>query len=361
MDSVSQRRHYPALSGLRFLFIMMIVMYHCWPLFASEMPDKITLFFRENGGNWGNYMFFTISGFLMCAHYKENVHGGTTCGQFLLNRLRKLYPQYLVSMYACVLFNFVVTGFTYVNFKYILLNSLMMATGWVENIYQYNSPHWFAGVLMLCYVAFYGICVLARKQKRYFTYGCVALMLWGYILLSRNWNFPFCYFWDGEGFLSFFTGCLVYEFLHTAEIPEKMRARIIGAAAAAVTVFFGLSWFVGFEQLAGDSRYVLALLICPAILMACVKWPVLSKILGNPLMERLGKLSTTLFFWHIPVYQVVYYLWYGKGRFLNNESSWMRGAAFIALLMAFCVVCAWIFEKLPALWCRSSKRCEHMN
>ena len=350
MNTTSQGKHYPALSGLRFLFIIMIVMYHCWPLFADQTPGKIALFFRENGGNWGNYMFFMISGFLMCVHYKEKVcEKGTTCSHFLLARLRKLYPQYLASMFACVLFNLAVTGFTYVNFKNVLLNSLMMATGYVENVYLYNSPHWFVGVLMLCYVVFYGICILSRQQKRYFAYGCVGLMLWGYVLLSRNWTFPFCYFWNGEGFLSFFSGCLVHEFLMSDNIPERTKMRSIAAGAAAVVAFFGLSWFVGFEKLSGDSRYVFALLVCPVILMACVRWTLASKVLGSRLMARLGKLTTTLFFWHIPVYQVVYFLLYTRGYFLNDKPAWLRGGLFMVLLITFCLVCYWSFERFPSL------------
>ena len=59
-----ERKHYPALSGIRFLFIMMIVFYYCWPMVGALQPGKVALFFRANGGNWGNYMFFMISGFL---------------------------------------------------------------------------------------------------------------------------------------------------------------------------------------------------------------------------------------------------------------------------------------------------------
>ena len=337
------------MSGLRFLFIMMIVMYHCWPLFAAETPGKIALFFRENGGNWGNYMFFMISGFLMSAHYKESIAGaGSTFGQFMLRRLRKLYPQYLASMYACVLFNFAVTGFAYVNFKNIILNSLMMATGWVENVYQYNSPHWFAGVLMLCYAAFYGVCVLSRRQKRYFTYGCFAMALWGYVLLNRNWNFPFCYFWNGEGFLSFFIGCLVCEFLDCQTVQARTKRWSLAAGAVAVAVFFAMSWFVGFETLSDDSRYALVLLICPVILMICIKLSAASAILGNKVMTNLGKLSTSLFFWHIPVYQVVYFVLYRKGYFLNGADNRLRWAAFMLLLMACSFACYLLFERIPA-------------
>jgi len=175
-----ERKNYPSLAGVRFLFIMMIVFYHCWPMAGALQPGKVAIFFRANGGNWGNYMFFMISGFLMTVHYKDKLSDKKTempLHVFLLKRLLKLYPLYFITMCASIAFNLCSSGFTYVNFKEVALNTLMISTGYVEELNQYNSPQWFACVLMLCYVLFYVLCYLARKNKRLFTYGSVLLAL----------------------------------------------------------------------------------------------------------------------------------------------------------------------------------------
>lgn len=233
------------------------------------------------------------------------------------------------------------------NLKNILLNSLMMATGWMENIYQYNSPQWFAGVLLQCYIVFYLICTVSKHGKRYYGYGCAAMIIWGYILMTRNWDVPFCYFWNGEGYFSFFIGCLVFEFCSTESIEGNTKVRIAEYGLVFVGIFFLLSYFVGFEVLSGEARFSLMAFVCPLILLASVQLKFPQYLLGNPFARALGSLSTSIFYWHIPLYQVVYFLLYGKGYFFN-ESSMVRCAAYFVLLAIICTFAHWLFDyKLP--------------
>ena len=344
-----ERKNYPSLAGVRFLFIMMIVFYHCWPMVGALQPGKVASFFRANGGNWGNYMFFMISGFLMTVHYKDKLSDKKTempLHVFLLKRLLKLYPLYFITMCASIAFNLCSSGFTYVNFKEVALNTLMISTGYVEELNQYNSPQWFACVLMLCYVLFYVLCYLARKNKRLFTYGSVLLALWGYVLISRAWSFPFCYPKNGEGFFSFFLGCLLAEFLQNESISLRVkRGFAIGATLLSV-LFFVASYFKGFDRLSGDSRYALILLICPAILLLCVTVPQMDYVFGNRVMKTLGKLSTSIFFWHIPLYQCLYFPLYQRGFFFNEAPHFVRLALYLGLLFAICVASYLLVEKL---------------
>ena len=343
-----ERKNYPALSGIRFLFIMMIVLYHCWPMVGALQPGKVALFFRANGGNWGNYMFFMISGFLMTVHYKSKLTQDQTrvsLHVFLLKRLIKLYPLYFITMCASILFNLGFSGLTFVNFKEVIFNVLMISTGYVEELNQYNSPQWFACVLMLCYLVFYVLCYLARKNKHLFAYGAVVLMLWGYILLSRSLSIPFCYPKNGEGFFNFFLGCLLAEFLQAKSVTVRVKKTVAVTAGVLSVAFFVLAWFKGFDRLSGDSRYAFSLLICPAILMLAVTFRWMDHAFGNRVMSLLGKLSTAIFFWHIPLYQFFYFVCYQNGYFLNEFSHFVRLVVYLAILFAVCIVSYWLVEK----------------
>ena len=67
------RENFPALSGLRFVLIMIIVYYHGWPLFGGASPGAVERLLRQFGGGVGNQTFFMLSGFLMTCHYKQRI------------------------------------------------------------------------------------------------------------------------------------------------------------------------------------------------------------------------------------------------------------------------------------------------
>ena len=344
-----ERKNYPALSGIRFLFIMIIVFYHCWPMVGALQPGKVALFFRANGGNWGNYMFFMISGFLMSVHYKKklmNDQDRLPLHVFLLKRLLKLYPLYFITMCASILFNLNYSGLAFVNFKEVIFNALLLSTGYVEELNQYNSPQWFACVLMLCYLVFYILCYLARKHKYAFTYGALLLALWGYILLTRSWSAPFCYPKNGEGFFNFFLGCLLAEFLQAKSVTSHVKKGVAITGGVLSVLFFLIAWSKGFDRLSGDSRYTFSLLICPAILMLAVTFRWMDHVFGNRVMSLLGKLSTAIFFWHIPLYQYLYFNRYQKGYFFNDSPHFVRLAVYLAFLFAICAVSYILVEKM---------------
>ncbi|MBE5740817.1 MAG: hypothetical protein E7349_08245, partial [Clostridiales bacterium] len=201
-------------------------------------------------------------------------------------------------------------------------------------------------VLMLCYILFWLVCYFSRRKKSRFIYGILLLILWGYILLSRLWQFPFCYQKDGEGIFNFFLGCLIAEFWQGSNVSLNKKKWIAIAGLVLSVAFFIASYFEGFERLAGDSRYVLSLLVCPSILLNCVLWPISDIILGNRVMRALGKLSTSIFYWHMPLYMVTYFIIYRRGRFFNDSSNWVRMAVYFAVLFVGCCVAYLLFEKL---------------
>lgn len=91
-------RKLDALTGLKGIFIFVIVFYHTLPL--TPLMDKIPLtsFIHIYGGTLGNYVFFMISGFLICRNYRSRIHQGSiSFPQFMKRRLQKLYPFYILS------------------------------------------------------------------------------------------------------------------------------------------------------------------------------------------------------------------------------------------------------------------------
>lgn len=150
-----------------------------------------------------------VSGFTISFGYKAKIiKGEFTLFTFIKNRIRKLYPVFLCSTVVQLLLGIRSWGGD-LNFKSLTLNLLLITSGWADDIKPFNTPCWFLSQLLLCYIIYYVITQFFKEKSSHYFY--VLLIFWGYILQNKGWNFPFCYTHDGEGFMNFFIGCLMFE------------------------------------------------------------------------------------------------------------------------------------------------------
>lgn len=103
----SNGQYIPVIDGLRFVAIMMVVMYHLndyivhkrgWvddPEVRSSIAFQIF-----NAGNVGVQLFFAISGFILALPFIEKVQQGKPLGlkKYFLRRLTRLEPPYIINL-----------------------------------------------------------------------------------------------------------------------------------------------------------------------------------------------------------------------------------------------------------------------
>lgn len=325
------RKRFDSLTGLRGIFILMIVFYHMGGYFDAPFASVLRLPYKW-GGVMGNSFFFMLSGFVISCGYRDRILGRQVdFGGFIKKRLIRIYPMYLVTdiLQACFL---VYEQGMIINFKNIVSNIFMVTTGWVDDIYPYNISSWFVSVLLLCHIIYYVLCRAARENPKLVLYLEIGLVLWGYLLLSKGWDVPFCYAHDGEGMLNFFVGCILFE------IYEKNSARgnrrLLGGLLCLAAGFLFLSHQVGFEQFSGDSRLPFAFLICPAAVLAALELRWIGKILESRPFMKLGQISMNIFFWHMPMIVLVNLL--GMKGWLGGTGARVRflGTLLVILLWA---------------------------
>ncbi|WP_165191163.1 acyltransferase family protein [Caulobacter soli] len=82
------------LTALRFFAAFWVVMYHYWPNLSVAAPPAMI-----GKGYLGVEAFFTLSGFILCHVYLQGFGGGRfKYGDFLWNRLARVYPLHLVTL-----------------------------------------------------------------------------------------------------------------------------------------------------------------------------------------------------------------------------------------------------------------------
>lgn len=333
------------LTGLRGIFILMIVIYHMGGYFGTPYSSYLRLLYKW-GGVMGNSFFFMLSGFVISYGYKDRIlQKQTEFGNFIKKRLSRLYPAYLITniIQACFL---VYEKGPVVNFKTITLNVFMITTGWVDDIYPYNVSCWFISVLLLCYMIYYLICRAARGNSETVFWLDIALALWGYLLLSRGWDIPFCYPHNGEGFLNFFIGCILYEI--RASGSQRQNRRLAGGMFCLLIFFLFLSFRTGFERFSGDSRFSFSFLICPAVFLLVPEMKWLQRILENRAAIRLGEISMNIFYWHMPIIVFI--------NILTMKGWFSQISAGIRFLLTLTLILLWsaLLQKRP-FWPKEGK------
>lgn len=298
---MEQRDHFRALTSLKGLFILIIALHNT--LADTQLFSGIpgTSFLVLFGGALGNSMFFILSGFLLSHGYKARIQSHSiSFGSFLLRRLKKLYPMYILSNLAAFVSEVARYGASAVNLEKLVFTVLLKAGGLGEHS-PYNKPTWFLCALLICYVLFFAICHHTKNHTQYLS-GITALVILGYSLIAPSLQIPYLGASEGVAYMNFFLGCILAEVYPL--ISQKLHRWLQPAFLAALPVCLYLMLSYGVEIIAGDVKIAFAFMICPMILyLALVKGPCRT-ILQFKGFVFLGRISSSIFFWHLVLYQI---------------------------------------------------------
>jgi len=105
---------------------------------------------------------------------------------------------------------------------------------------------------------------------------------------------------NGTAFMNFFLGCVLAEVYPL--ISEKLHRWLQPLFLVLVPLLAYLLLSFGVEIIAGDVRVCFSLVLCPMVLyLALVNGPC-SRILQLKWLVALGKISSSIFFWHLVLY-----------------------------------------------------------
>lgn len=290
---MNQKGYYRAIDSLKGLFILIITLHNTLavtPLF-SNIPG--TAFITLYGGTLGNSMFFILSGFLLSAGYRHRIQEHTiSFRDFLMRRLKKLYPMYLLSNAAALLVELLRYGVSAINIKKIVFTALLIGG-------PYNAPTWFLFVLFACYIVFFAICYHAKNPTQYLC-GIVAAMAVGYTLLGAELDMLFLRASYGIGYMNFFLGCVLAEVYPL--LSEKQHRWLQPLCWILVPLQLWLMLANGVEIIAGDTKIAFPFALCTMILYLALADGPCRRILQLNCLVALGKISSCIFFWHLVLY-----------------------------------------------------------
>lgn len=142
-DTAPSRIH--ALTSWRGIFILSVVLFHSGERLFMELATS------------GVVGFFIMSGFLMRMKHQPELIRGRRFKSFIVNRALRIYSLHWFSFALLMAVTFGVSAaLTYMSWGALVPN-LLLVQSFVPDVdvfFSFNTPTWFLGDLLLCYLCF---------------------------------------------------------------------------------------------------------------------------------------------------------------------------------------------------------------
>lgn len=300
---MDRKPHYPSLSGLRGLIMIPLVLLHTMELTPFFLAIPLTTLVKTHIGRFCNYEFFIISGFLMACQYRQRIQNHEIpFGSYLARRLRGIYPLYLVSNLVMLGIYIFRSGISVLDLDELLMVLTLQSGGGLSVAQPYNYPSWFVSSLTLCYILYYALAHFSRNKTQY-RCGIAVLIMVGYILSANIWSFYFLYTANGFALLGFFLGVLLGDIY--PELTDRQRRHLALASAVILALVCCYGFGIGFFQISSNVVSLGMFYICPQVLILSLACPPVSKALQWKPFRFLGRISMSVFFWHVPLHELL--------------------------------------------------------
>ncbi len=238
------------LTALRFFAAFWVVMYHYWPNLSAALPPAII-----GKGYLGVEAFFTLSGFILCHVYLQGFGAGTfRYGDFLWNRMARVYPLHLVTLVGVGLMA-AAAGLAGIAVDHNMLAwsalpaNLLLVQAWgFAPLAGWNHPSWSISAEWFAYLSFPIFALAAwRLRDRPRVAVCLALALIAalYPAFQALAGFPLTEATIRWGFLRivpcFAYGCALHALWRSGAVTGRFSglAACFAGAAVLLAVHFG--------------------------------------------------------------------------------------------------------------------------
>lgn len=338
MNSIDNKTRINSIDGIRGLACIMIMLFH-----FTGKNNFIPLISRWGGG-LGVEIFYCLSGFCISraiyAGLIRDKQSGYSCLKFVYDRFKKIYPAYILSLI------FVILTQGPRNLSEIMINVLMIQSGWLGKDFALNGPTWFLSTLLLCYIVFYVVNRLfGNSNNRIFVY--ILLMVYAKIIVDAQSTLPMIGESFGYAILPFFAGCILSDIQDLIDNNSNNNSRklvtvlliadiILIAASAAGNMLFGT------EKALGDYWMIFSLLLIPLSVISIINVKPLDSFLENRIFVFLGSISMYVYIWHVPLGSFIH-------RIAQNAGLDVDGFLYLLGASAITIIWAMINMKLESI------------
>ncbi len=315
------------LTSVRFLFSLLVVMFHAIPFFAAAginlWPAAIMPVIAN--GNIGVSFFFVLSGFILSYSYLDRLRDQTDYFEFWQARFARIYPAYLLAFAVFLplaMYSIAHSG----RVGLALVTAILQVTltqAWVPAAaLQWNFPAWSLSVEAFFYVLFPFLFLNARRlSSRNLILCCFGAYLLSQIGAFVGWRF-------GPALAELINEVLgfaqpspneqssFFMYLPIFRLPEFMFGLALGLLFTRVpplpAVWRQVTWLagcigfgIGFIEISPliPGEFINNGLLMPFLGLVLFGLAYSkSRVFNHPLFVRLGDASYSLYLLHIPIW-----------------------------------------------------------
>ncbi|GFG77131.1 acyltransferase [Mycobacterium paragordonae] len=308
-----------ALTGLRIIAALWVVLFHFRPMLTDVSPE-----FRENlapvlnCGAQGVDLFFILSGFVLTWNYLDRMGGEWSTRatvHFLWLRLARVWPVYLLTMHLAALIVILslhvghvplpevrdLTAISYV--RQVLLVQL-----WFEPFFDntsWDGPAWSISAEWLAYLLFGLIVLVILRLER--TTRARSLMVLSFaaclppvVLLLASGYFYTPWSWLPRIVTQFIAGALACAAVRRLRLSTRARHVAGYVSLLLVVAMVGILYWFDAHPISGvvDSGGVVDVLFVPVVITLAIGLGSLPWVLSTRLMVYGGEISFCLYMVH---------------------------------------------------------------
>ncbi|KAA8967064.1 acyltransferase [Mycobacterium sp.] len=308
-----------ALTGLRIIAAVWVVLFHYRPLLRASAPDfSDALAPVLNCGAQGVDLFFILSGFVLTWNYLDRMGRSWSTRatlHFLWLRLARVWPVYLVTLHlaaAWVIFTMHVghvpsedvsrlTAVSYVR-------QLLMVQLWFQPYFDgssWDGPAWSISAEWLAYLLFGSLVLVIFRmahvtRARNLFWLAVVASLPPVLLLLASGQFYTPWSWLPRIVMQFIAGALLAAAVTRLRLTDQVRRGAGYLSALLLAVIVGLLYVLDAHPVPGliDSSGLVDVLFVPLVMTLGVGVGSLPMLLSSRVMVFGGQISFCLYMVH---------------------------------------------------------------
>ena len=305
----SKKRLYE-LDSIKGLAALVICVWHYQHFGISQGPFAHVLDWGYHYGWLAVELFFMLSGFAMFYVYVDRIATGKIrLKEYMEKRIFHFFPLMIITLIVMTVFQiinvqtlggWIVYGRN--DILHFVLNVLMIHGGVLDTGDSFNGPSWCITVELICYFILFVVVKNAEKDKDKLFINIAMVLVLSLFVVRQSWSYPVINALVMRGVLCFFIGCVLCQ-LYTM-IVRIGRQLMVGIGCLVLLIGIALMYYFGSRDLlvGGDSTQLL-MVFCfsPCIIMIALFIPIMRSILRFKPLVYLGKISFSMYMWHVPV------------------------------------------------------------
>lgn len=362
-----------ALTGLRIVAAVWVVLFHFRPLLGEAAPDfAAALAPVLDAGAQGVDLFFILSGFVLTWTYLDRM--GRTWSmratlRFLWLRLARVWPIYLVTLHLAALWIIFTLNVGHVPSENVdtltatsYIRQLFLVQLWYQPFFDgtsWNGPAWSISAEWLAYLLFAGIALVVFRMARATRARGLLLLAFAaslppVMLLLASGEFYTPWSWLPRIVMQFTAGALACAAVRKLKPTDRTRLAAGYASIVLIAVIVGALYYYSTHPVATvrDAGGLIDVLFLPLVVALSIGAGSLPRLLSTRVLVYLGQISFALYMVHELIHTA--WIWAAK-QFeitLTGGAGKLIVVGLIAAALAFSSLMYHLVEEPARRWMR---------